>query len=200
MLIPTYMSVSGNTDQRLYMDAFTSLIPTFTSTPTRYPVSDKSVISLNVVKNNPTISLTGYTGQHPIKGFNNDLIGYSDLEQRPIKTHELLQNWYTNSTRIYIYNEFFQFDGYVITSYTPYQLEQTDTLRFDLTLEYIRNVSYERGTLIEFLTPSKATDSKSNTKQSDSNSKESEKKARLTTRYLEVMSNGFESLAGLEGE
>ncbi|UUW39697.1 hypothetical protein VP14_010 [Vibrio phage VPMCC14] len=198
MLIPTYISVSGNPNQRLYFDALTSLVPTKTSTPTRYPVSDKSTISLNVVKNNPVLTLSGFVGQHPINSYTDSLVGYTDLSKRPLQTHEILNNWYSNSTELYIYNEFFQFDNYIITSYSPYQLDSTDTLRFDLNLEHLRRVSYERGTLIQNMTESKTIDAKSNSTQSDSKSKEGQSKKVFSESLAELYSNGFSSIFDLE--
>lgn len=167
MIIPTYITSSDNINsERLYMDAFVSLVPTYTSSPTKYSISDKSVISNHVVRNNPTLSLTGFVGRHPIKAYSGSIVGYQDLDQRPIYTHETLLNWQQNSTQLFIYNEFFQLNQYVITSYQTKQLDSTDTLQFDLQLEKLRYVSYQRGTLLEFSDPSKSLDGQGKTSSS----------------------------------
>uniref|UniRef100_A0AB39AJ92 Dit-like phage tail protein N-terminal domain-containing protein n=1 Tax=Vibrio phage P018-4 TaxID=3229728 RepID=A0AB39AJ92_9CAUD len=169
------------------MDAIVSLVPVYTSTPTKYSISDKSVISNHVVKNNPTLSLTGFVGRHPIKSYSDSIVGYADLEQRPISTHDKLLEWFQNSTKLFIYSEFFQFNGYVVTSYQPKQLDVTDTLQFDLQLEYIRHVSYERGTLLEFADTTKTVDGKSKTSSSGS-----EKKVEEDRGWFEISRQIFE--------
>lgn len=193
MFIPTYLSESGGTGDRLYMDAFTSLVPNFTATPTKYPITDKSQITNNVVKQNPTLTISAFVGKTPLIQHQDSIIGYSDLDQRPTNTHELLLKWYKNSTRLFIYNEFFNFDQYVITSYTPKQFETFDSLQFDITLEHLRAVSYSRGTLIEYMTPTKEIDAKSKSNQGDSNSKKGEKNKYVSDdvffAYLDNLSN-----------
>ena len=193
MFIPTYLSESGGTGGRLYMDAFTSLVPNFTATPTKYPITDKSQITNNVVKQNPTLTISAFVGKTPLIRHQDSIVGYSDLDQRPTNTHELLLKWYKNSTRLFIYNEFFNFDQYVITSYTPKQFETFDSLQFDIVLEHLRTVSYSRGTLIEYMTPTKKTDAKSKSNQGDSNSKKGEKNKYVSDdvffAYLDNLSN-----------
>lgn len=162
MIIPTYIAESSNIlGDRLYMDAFVSVVPIYTSTPTKYAISDKSIISNHVVRNNPTLSLTGFVGQHPLKSYDNSLVGYTDISARPSNTHETLLKWQQNSTQLYVYSEFFQLNQYIITSYQPKQLEITDTLQFDLQLEKLRYVSYQRDTLLEFADSNKSVDGKS---------------------------------------
>lgn len=186
MFIPTYLSESGGTGGRLYMDAFTSLVPNFTATPTKYPITDKSQITNNVVKQNPTLTISAFVGKTPLIRHQDSIIGYSDLGQRPTNTYELLLKWYKNSTRLFIYNEFFNFDQYVITSYTPKQIEAFDSLQFDITLEHLRTVSYSRGTLIEYMTPTKETDAKSKSNQSSVGNSSNEEDKLLIQQVLEA--------------
>ncbi|TOA22242.1 hypothetical protein CGK30_24620, partial [Vibrio parahaemolyticus] len=68
-------------------------------------------------------------------------------------------------------NELYNFSNYVITSYSPQQVSSTDSYKYSLTLEHIRNVSYSRGTLIQAMDDSKKLDAQSKTNQSDSDSK-----------------------------
>tara|TARA_Y100000588_G_scaffold244854_1_gene259110 strand:- start:40619 stop:41227 length:609 start_codon:yes stop_codon:yes gene_type:complete len=199
MFIPTYLSESGGTGGRLYMDAFTSLVPNFTATPTKYPITDKSQITNNVVKQNPTLTISAFVGKTPLIQHQDSIVGYSDLDQRPTNTHELLLNWYKSSTRLFIYNEFFNFDQYVITSYTPKQFETFDSLQFDITLEHLRTVSYSRGTLIEYMTPTKETDAKPKTNQSDSNSKGDDQNLSLIKQVLDIDLKQFNNIGNFSG-
>lgn len=193
MITPTYIApISGNAG-RLYADAVTSLTPQWSATPTKYPVSSKVKITNNIVRNNPILNISLFVGKHPLKSFTDSIIGYEDLDQRPAATHELLLKWYENSTQLFIYNEFFQLNQYVITSYTPKQFDTYDTVQFDLTLEHLRFVSYERSTLIQFMDASKATDATGKSSQSDSSSKEKVENKYVSddvlNAYLKSLSN-----------
>lgn len=168
MIVPTYlMDDSGG---RLYADAFSELTPTWNANVSKYPISDKSTISNHVIKQNPILSLTFYVGRHPLKQYDG-LVGYEDLNQRPSRTNDVLLGWYNNSTKLTIVNELYNFSNYVITSYSPQQVSSTDSYKYSLTLEHIRNVSYSRGTLIQAMDDSKKLDAQSKTNQSDSDSK-----------------------------
>lgn len=172
MIIPTYISPSDVLGGRLYADAFVNVAPEYSATATKYAIADKTVINNNVVKQNPLLNLSFFVGSHPLKSFNDSLIGYEELGQRASTTHELLLKWYQNSTQLFIHNEFYNFSNYVIVKYTPKQFEAYDTLQFDLTLEHLRHVSYSRSTLIQFMDNSKSIDATSKSNQGESSSKE----------------------------
>ncbi|MEF1312392.1 hypothetical protein QTO01_20275 [Vibrio mytili] len=168
MIVPTYiMDHSGG---RLYADAFSEVIPTYNAQATRFPVSDKSVISNHVIKSNPILNLTFYVGRNPIKQYDG-LVGYENLDQRPSRTNDVLLKWFNNSTKLTIINELYQFKDYVVTSYSPRQVSTTDSYEYKLTLEHIRHVGYSRGTLIQSMSESKQIDAQTKTSQSDSSSK-----------------------------
>lgn len=201
MIIPTYIAPSVGGD-RLYADAVTSLTPQFSATPTKYPISSKSQITNNIIRQNPILNISFFVGKHPLKYFDDSIVGYSDQNQRPTSTYELLLKWYQNSTQLFVYSDFFQFDSYVITSYSAKQFETYDSLQFDLTLEHIRYVSYERSTLITFMDTSKTTDSTSKTSQSDSSSKENlnnlSQKEKILKLYGEEAGNLLNLIGGEE--
>lgn len=192
MIIPTYITPSGGGD-KLYADAVTSLTPQYSATPTKYPISSKTQITNNIIRQNPILNISLFVGKSPLKSYEDSLVGYEDLTQRPASTHEVLLNWYNNSTQLFVYNEFFQFDSYIITNYTPKQFEAYDTLQFDLTFEKLRFVSYERGTLITFMDPAKSTDATGKSSQSDSSSKEKVQNKYVSddvlNAYLKSLSN-----------
>lgn len=192
MIIPTYITPTTG-GGRLYADAVTSLTPQYSATPTKYPISSKTQIVNNIIRQNPILNMSLFVGKHPLKSFSDSIIGYDDLDQRPTATHELLLRWFNNSTQLFIYSEFFNFSDYVITSYTPKQLEAYDTLQFDLTFEKLRFVSYEKGTLITFMDPAKSTDATGKSSQSDSSSKEKVQNKYVSddvlNAYLKSLSN-----------
>ncbi|ALM62156.1 hypothetical protein AXI64_gp164 [Vibrio phage qdvp001] len=196
MIIPTYITPTTG-GGRLYADAVTSLTPQYSATPTKYPISSKTQIVNNIIRQNPILNMSLFVGKHPLKSFSDSIIGYEDLTQRPTSTHEVLLNWYNNSTQLFVYNEFFQFDSYVITNYTPKQFEAYDTLQFDLTLEHLRFVSYERGTLITFMDASKTTDSTAKSNQSDSSSKENISNLSQKEKVLKTYGEQFGNLLNL---
>lgn len=198
MIVSTYISESSNPNgPKLYMDAFTSLSPQWSSTVTKYPVSDKSIINNNIVHQNPIVNLTCFTGSNPIKSFDDSLVGYEDLDQRVSNTHQVLLKWWQNKTQLYIFNEFITFDKYVITSYQPKQYETTSSMQFELTMEYFRPVSYERGTLITFMDASKTTDSTAKSNQSDSSSKENISNLSQKEKVLKTYGEQFGNLLNL---
>ncbi|MCV5233215.1 hypothetical protein OFC56_39245, partial [Escherichia coli] len=77
---------------RFYADSFTEVLPSYQANATKYPISDKSVITSKVVKSNPTLSLTCYVGKNPIKNPEGNLLSIDDKEQRPLNAHEILLN------------------------------------------------------------------------------------------------------------
>ncbi|HHF0484548.1 TPA: phage baseplate protein, partial [Vibrio antiquarius] len=159
MITPTY--IMDNNLGRLYADAFTEVLPSYQANATKYPVSDKSVITSNVVKSNPTLSLTCYVGKNPLKNINGNLLSVDD--KRPLNAHEILLNWFNRSTKLTIVNEFYNLKDYVIVKYTPKQVGTTDSMQYRLLLEQIRNVSYERGYLLTAADEQKSIDGQNKT-------------------------------------
>ncbi|HCG7079930.1 TPA: hypothetical protein NJ353_000315 [Vibrio parahaemolyticus] len=163
MITPTYIMDSNDSLGRFYADSFTEVLPSYQSSATKYPVSDKSVITSNVVKSNPTLSLTCYIGRNPLKNIDGNLLSIDDKKQRPLNAHEILLNWYNRSTKLTIVNEFYNLKDYVIVKYTPRQVGTTDSMEYRLLLEHVRNVSYERGYLLTFADEQKSLDGQSKT-------------------------------------
>ncbi|HAS6849242.1 TPA: hypothetical protein GRI50_23645, partial [Vibrio parahaemolyticus] len=159
MITPTY--IMDNNLGRFYADAFTEVLPSYQANATKYPVSDKSVITSNVVKSNPTLSLTCYIGKNPLKNINGNLLSVDD--KRPLNAHEILLNWFNRSTKLTIVNEFYNLKDYVIVKYTPKQVGTTDSMQYRLLLEHIRNVSYERGYLLTAADEQKSIDGQNKT-------------------------------------
>ncbi|WP_348224179.1 phage baseplate protein, partial [Vibrio parahaemolyticus] len=173
-----------------YADAFTEVLPSYQANATKYPVSDKSVITSNVVKSNPTLSLTCYVGKNPLSNINGNLLSVDD--KRPLNAHEILLNWFNRSTKLTIVNEFYNLKDYVIVKYTPKQVGTTDSMEYRLILEHVRNVSYERGYLLTFADEQKTLDAQRKT--NSTNSGFSGKVNELPDLYKD----GYVSLMGLE--
>ncbi|EIA1555064.1 hypothetical protein K6799_001713 [Vibrio parahaemolyticus] len=190
MIVPTYLMDSTN--GRLYADAFSELTPTWNANVSKYPISDKSVISNHVIKQNPILSLTFYVGRNPIKNPEGNLLSIDDKEQRPLNAHEILLNWFNKSTKLTIVNEFYNLNNYVIVKYTPRQVGTTDSMEYRLILEHIRNVSYEKGYLLTFADEQKSLDGQSRT--SSTNNGFSGKVSKLPDLYKD----GYVNLMGLE--
>ncbi|HCH1741982.1 hypothetical protein HJ129_01345 [Vibrio parahaemolyticus] len=188
MITPTY--IMDNNLGRLYADAFTEVLPSYQANATKYPVSDKSVITSNVVKSNPTLSLTCYVGKNPLKNINGNLLSVDD--KRPLNAHEILLNWFNRSTKLTIVNEFYNLKDYVIVKYTPKQVGTTDSMQYRLLLEQIRNVSYERGYLLTAADEQKSIDGQNKT--SSTNNGFSGKVNKLPDLYKD----GYVNLMGLE--
>ncbi|EOX4455682.1 phage baseplate protein [Vibrio antiquarius] len=166
MITPTYFM--DNAGGRLYADAFTNLLPSYSATATKYPVSDKSDINSNVVKQNPTLSITCYVGKNPLKNHAGNLLNGVAKDQRPTTAHEILLKWFNNSTRLTLISEFYQLVNYVIVKYEPKQNQATDSMEYELVLEHLRNVSYTRGKLVELADEDKAIDGKPKTHSNSS--------------------------------
>ncbi|EGR1297499.1 hypothetical protein EAF56_15930 [Vibrio alginolyticus] len=190
MITPTY--IMDNNLGRFYADSFTEVLPSYQANATKYPISDKSVITSNVVKSNPTLSLTCYVGKTPIKNPEGNLLSVNVKEQRPLNAHEILLNWYNRSTKLTIVNEFYNLADYVIVKYTPRQVGTTDSMEYRLILEHVRNVSYERGYLLTFADEQKTLDAQRKT--NSTNSGFSGKVNELPDLYKD----GYVSLMGLE--
>ncbi|MDW1736815.1 hypothetical protein R7O07_24010 [Vibrio sp. Vb2235] len=190
MITPTY--IMDDNLGRFYADAFTEISPSYTSSATKYPVSDKSVINSNVIKNNPTLSLTCYVGKNPLKNIDDNLLSGDDKEQRPLNAHEILLSWFNKSTKLTIVNEFYNLNDYVIVKYTPRQVNTTDSMEYRLLLEHIRNVSYEKGYLLTFADEQKSLDGQRKT--NSSNNGFSSKVNKLPDLYKD----GYVNLMGLE--
>ncbi len=190
MITPTY--IMDDNLGRFYADAFSEISPSYTSRATKYPVSDKSVINSNVIKSNPTLSLTCYVGKNPIKNPEGNLLSIDDKEQRPLNAHEILLNWFNKSTKLTIVNEFYNLNDYVIVKYTPRQVNTTDSMEYRLLLEHIRNVSYEKGYLLTFADEQKSLDGQRKT--NSSNNGFSGKVNKLPDLYKD----GYVNLMGLE--
>lgn len=188
MITPTY--IMDNNLGRFYADAFTEVLPSYQANATKYPVSDKSVITSNVVKSNPTLSLTCYVGKNPLKNINGNLLSVDD--KRPLNAHEILLNWFNRSTKLTIVNEFYNLKDYVIVKYTPKQVGTTDSMQYRLLLEQIRNVSYERGYLLTAADEQKSIDGQNKT--SSTNNGFSGKVNKLPDLYKD----GYVNLMGLE--
>ncbi|MCZ6287132.1 phage baseplate protein [Vibrio parahaemolyticus] len=188
MITPTY--IMDNNLGSLYADAFTEVLPSYQANATKYPVSDKSVITSNVVKSNPTLSLTCFVGKNPLKNINGNLLSVDD--KRPLNAHEILLNWFNRSTKLTIVNEFYNLKDYVIVKYTPKQVGTTDSMQYRLLLEHIRNVSYERGYLLTAADEQKSIDGQNKT--SSTNNGFSGKVNKLPDLYKD----GYVNLMGLE--
>lgn len=159
-IIPVYVATKEVTSERMYFDAVVNLVPTFSGSLTKYPVSSKSQISNHFVKSNPTLEITAYVGRYPLKDYQDSIISTNNRNTRPQRYLELLLKWFNSGTELFINSEYITFNGYVITSLRPYTEGSNDSLRIDLTFEKARRVTYKRGILIEFMDNVKTLDAK----------------------------------------
>jgi hypothetical protein len=172
-----------------FFDALISFSPTYNKTLSKYSISDKSVITNHSVKSNPTISLSGLISRMPLDRDSNNLVGYTNLEGRPSAALEVLKNWYNKDTELYLADQFDIYNRYVITNMTYSVNGSYDSLRFDLTLEHVRRVGYQKGTLIQYMNNEKSKDAQGK------DSKGSTTKKQIGTTVFTDIKN---ALAGVE--
>ena len=163
----------GENPPSLIFDAVINFTPSSTARITKYAISDKSEISNHRVRENPTLQLIACMGRAPLHNFDNNLVGVENPEERPKQALKILQGWDENSTELYIGSEYDTYSGYVITKLQQVS-EGGDSLKFSLSLEKARRVSYSKGILVQNLDPTKSLDAKGNTGSGTADAKKSE--------------------------
>ena len=185
---------------RLVFDALTEFSPNFSQRLTSYVISDKSVVSTQLSKNNTKIQASGWISATPVAQYENNLVGYDDLEARPLQTYELLRQWEDEGVELTVSSEYEIFSPVVITSLTPINTG-SEAIRVDLTMEVARRVSYKRVRLIQNVTEDKEKDGKNNTSGSSAKDK-IEEDGSLFLKTIENFGNysGFGDLGSTIGQ
>ena len=148
--LSTIPSSNENPDniQTLSFDSVMNLDPTFTQKTTQYTTSDGMAISNNTTKSNNTITLTGYISNQPLTAYDNNIVGYSNLNDRPQKGYDVLKGWWNDVKELTVTTEYDVQSPMVITSLKPVQ-EGNDSLKFSITFEAMRTATYSRVILLE---------------------------------------------------
>tara|TARA_Y100001960_G_scaffold311574_1_gene372261 strand:- start:462 stop:1091 length:630 start_codon:yes stop_codon:yes gene_type:complete len=163
----------GENPPSLIFDAVVNTAPSSTARLSKYPISDRTEITNHRVKQNPTLQLTAWMGRSPLQNYENNLVGVENEQSRPQLAYDILKRWDEESVELYIASEYDNFSGYVITKFQPNN-QGTDGIRFDITLEQARRVTYARGILIQNLDPVKSVDAKANDSSGTADAKEDE--------------------------
>lgn len=157
---------NGTPAPRFTMDLVEDFTPVFSSEITKYKISDKSHISNHRFRNNLTISLSGYVSTRPMIGYQNNLVGYDDLQGRPKSAYELIKRYDKEGTELTIVNKFDFYPRCQIKSFTPIQ-RGDDTILITLELEQVKRVSYQRVNLIGTMSDNKKKDANPNVRKND---------------------------------
>ena len=163
----------GENPPSLIFDAVVNTAPSSTARLSKYPISDRTEITNHRVKQNSTLQLTAWMGRSPLQNYENNLVGVENEQSRPQLAYDILKRWDEESVELYIASEYDNFSGYVITKFQPNN-QGTDGIRFDITLEQARRVTYARGILIQNLDPVKSVDAKANDSSGTADAKEDE--------------------------
>ncbi len=157
-LTPTDVLVDEGTRAPTFtMDMVSEFKPTFPSQLTKYRLSDKSQITNHRVRNNATFVLSGYVSSRPLLKYENNLVGYDNLQERPVLAYSLVKKWEKLGTELTIVNKFDVYNNCIITNLSPIQSSGGDIL-INFQLEQARRVSYKRVNLVQYMQPSKQKD------------------------------------------
>lgn len=185
MANPIYITTQSNSDEggeftSLYFDAVHSFTPNFNSRMTQYALSDKSSITNNKVKENIKINMSATVTATPVTKYNNNLVGYSDFNERPKNAYDILYDWWKKDVDLFIDEGNRQFSKMQITSLSPAE-NGYDSITFDVSFEQARRVGYQRVTLAIPLDEDKAKDGEGNKSEKGEKSTE-----RVPQTYLLV--------------
>ena len=151
----------GENPPSLIFDAVVNVAPSSTARLSKYPISDRTEITNHRVKQNPTLQITAWMGRSPLRNYDNNLVGVENEQTRPQLAYDILKRWDEESVELYIASEYDNYSGYVITKFQPNN-ESTDGLKFDITFEKARRVTYAKGILIQNMDAVKSVDAKAN--------------------------------------
>lgn len=181
-------------------DAVLSLTPTYTKRVTSYATSSNESISNNTTKSNPTFQMTAVVSTQPLQNYDNNLIGYDSLSDRPQKAYDQLLQWWKDDTDITLVFEQDIRSPLVITNLSPANTSGTDSLTFSISFEEVRRVTYSRVTLIQNTSSPLAESGKPNESGRDSTKDVSDKRQWKFLETLDEAGDALESLAGLNEE
>lgn len=192
-ITPTDVLVDEGTRSPTFtMDMVSEFKPTFPSQLTKYRLSDKSEVTNHRVRNNATIILSGYVSSRPLFRYENNLVSYDNLLERPVLAYSLVKKWEEQGTELTVVNKFDIYSNCVITNLSPIQSNGGDIL-INFQLEQVRRTSYKRVNLIQYMSPNKQ-------KDADPSHRETAKPKDVTnSRYVDrYISNNAKRKASLE--
>lgn len=182
---------NGKATPSLSFDCVTEFKPSFKADITQFAVSDKSTISNNRAKKNTTFSVVGRVSIAPLIEYENSLISSYSNSGRPQAAYDIIKGWHDNSTTLTLVWQYDVYTDVQIKDFEPV-VNNTYTLEFNITFEQVRRASYQRVSLVQDMSTSKAKDAATETQGSDSktelNTEEGRNNAMLET-----------TVAGLKG-
>lgn len=126
-----------------------------------YPVSAGYSITDHVFKNNTEITMTGTITKSPLVRYENNLVGYSNLNGRDKDAFKVLERLFHNSTTINLVYDYKVFTNLVITSLTP--TKDNNNIIFEIGLTQARFASAKRVFVTQGLSSTKTSDASSDT-------------------------------------
>lgn len=181
----------------LIFDAVVRIAPSSTARLSKYTISDKSEITNHRVRNNPTLQLTCWMGRAPLQNYDNNLVGVENEDSRPQLTLDILNKWDTDGTELFIATEYNNYSQYVITK-LDHDTEGTDAIKFNISLEKARRVTYSRGVLIQNMDGVKAIDAKGNDSSGTTDTKD--ENLYVTDDATALLLNYLKDNAGTSGD
>lgn len=188
-------SEGGATPPSVVFDAVLELSPSFSKKVTGYTLSDGSAISNHQTKNNPEFSLTGVVTTQPLTSYDNNLVGYETLPDRPQKAYDQLLQWYNDDTEIVLAYEYDVRSPLAITNLSPVS-SGTDSLTFNITFEEVRRATYSRVVLLQNVSNTLEDSGKPATGGRGTKKDESDSR---TWKVFETFSESFDAVSDLSG-
>jgi len=188
-------SDGGATPPSVVFDAVLELSPSFSKKLTAYTLSDGSAISNHQTKDNPQFTMTGVITTQPLVSYDNNLIGYETLAERPQKAYDQLLQWYNKDTELVLVYEYDVRSPLAITNLTPVN-SGTDSLTFNITFEEVRRATYSRVVLLQNVSNTLEETGKPATGGRGTKKDESESR---TWKILETLSETEDALSDLSG-
>lgn len=163
----------GQRPSSVSFDCVTSLSPRFTKTVSSYPVSSGYSITDHVFQNNTQIQLTGIITKSPTIQYENNLVGYSNLNGRDKDAFAVLERLFLTTTTINLVYEYKVFTNLIITSLTP--VKDKNAIVFEIGLSQARFASAKRVFVTQGLSSSKTSDASSESPEGSKTKTEVEK-------------------------
>lgn len=174
-------SISENA---LYPDAVSNFTPLRRATQNKYTLSNKESVSTHRTIDNDKLNITLHVGEMPLNDHENNMIGFYLKESRPQLALKILNKWFDEGTELLISNKYDVYTPFTITSLLPQIIG--DSIRFNLSLEKVRRVSYAETYLL--MENSKKTDAKRNEVKGKVKKKKVEDNKNLIDRLAELNS------------
>ena len=188
-------SDGGSTPPSVVFDAVLELSPSFSKKVTGYTLSDGSAISNHQTKSNPEFSLTGVVTTQPLTSYDNNLVGYETLSERPQKAYDQLMQWYKDDTEIVLAYEYDVRSPLAITNLSPVN-NGTDSLTFNITFEEVRRATYSRVVLLQNVS---STLEESGKPPTGGRGTKEDKSDSRTWKVLETLDESIDALGDLSG-